>query len=673
MSVVVDVETYSELNVKNVGAEAYARHPSTDITVMCYSIDDGPAQAWAPWLPFPDDLAAAVQDETCLFEAHNAAFERCIWAFVGEAKHGFPHLHVKRWRCTLAMACRKGLAPGLDDAAAMAGVGEQKDPEGVKAMRWLASPTWRKHKECRGEGCAECGYRGKTAHRRFDFERHELATEYCKQDVRTESALSRMTSPLEPRELTVWKLDQAINQRGVLIDQELCHAAIEVARQITEPLVAEFSTITGGLAPSQRDAVMGWMKEHSPEWPMDNLQAETVAEALHFGPVGGMKPYVHRALQIRAEIAKTSVAKYTTALACLCPDGRARGMLQYYGAIATGRFAGRLIQLQNLPRPKFENFPMEDLVAIIKMRDAELLRMMFGDPMQALSDATRGIIIPSPGHVLAAYDYSSIEAIALAGMFREEWKLEAFRRGDCAYCLAAEHIFGYKVTKKEHPQERQVGKICELAFGYEGGVGAWRNFDSSDRHTDEDVQRYKRAWRAKHLNVTAGWKGLNVAALRTVVDGVPHEYAGFRYELEGRWLTCRLISGRKLYYLDPRAVMATMPWETDDGEPEMRPAVEFTSYKRDRGIVPIRGYGGHWTENNDQAVCRDILVQGLLRCERAGFRTILSVHDEGVFEVPEDDADRARKEIPQLLSEPMPWCADWPIKAEGGLLTRYQK
>ena len=644
--VTIDLETYSEVNVKDVGAEAYARHPSTDIICLYWSVGGEP-QGWAPGYPFPPGLATAI-GMGYIFDAHNVAFERAIWRFVGP-RYGFPPIPDDAWRCTMAACAYRGVALKLEKAAQMLRLEQQKDMPGNAAMRYLSTP----------------GKKG----RREDLARFDACAAYCAQDVRTEIAIRRKVGDLPPDELKVWQLDQRINQRGVLIDQELCRAAIDVAQQIGARLGKEFADLTGGLAPTQRDKVLAWLNKNLPgALAIDNLTADEVQAWLD----GSLAPpHVRRALEIRQQIAKSSVKKYQAALACLCPDGRARGMLQYHGA-ATGRWAGRLVQPQNMPRPAAEHIAMEDLCALIKSRDVEALEMIYGDPMTALADACRGMIIPAPGHVLAAYDFSSIEAVVLAGLSGEEWKLEAFRRKEDVYCLFAGVVYGHKVTKKEHPDKRQTGKIGELAFGYQGGVAAWRKFDSTDRHTDEQVDEYKKLWRGKHPGVAALWRGLNDAALLAVHTNEPQEYAGFRYEVEGDWLSCRLLSGRKLWYLHPRVALADMPWRDDDGEPAQRPQVHFTAYKEGQ-IKTVRGYGGHWTENVDQALSRDIMVGAMFRTEKAGFPLILTVHDEMVAEVPERDAERAAKEIPALMAEPLPWSQGWPIRAEGSILTRYSK
>lgn len=938
-TVCIDFETYSELDVKDVGAEAYARHPSTDIICLSYSMGGEP-QVWAPWLPFPDDLTAEV------YEAHNVAFERAIWRYVGEVRYGFPRINGDQWRCTLAACAYKGVALKLEKAAQMLRLDQQKDMAGNAAMRYLSKPSKKGRRE--------------------DFTRYEACANYCAQDVRTEIAVSRKVGHLPPDELKVWQTDQAINQRGVLIDQDLCHAAIDIAQRIEERLVKEFQTITGGLNPSQVGEVTKWCGERWVGFP--DLRADTITDmlALH------LPDDLRRALEIRQQLARASTKKYQRALACVCPDGRARGMFQYHGA-STGRWcltgdhevltpegwrrldewsggsiacwtpegeqisfadaemlafpfsgelvrltstridqlstedhampcwtkrgefqrrpvrdfeqrltlpytgfchvsswllpevlrvlvmvqadghftedgilrlaftkarkvfrcrhvlaavgigfteqffsgdgrtvftvprrmvpgwlamfrdktfgwwlldcdpevlfeelphwdgyncgptsiqysttnrqnadviqacahlsgrsanivekhrdtawstayvvniwnkasnrhefrkklvrvpyfgtvycastptgyflvrrggrvwvtgnSGRHIQLQNMPRPAQEHFDMGDLCALIKSRDIEAIEMIYGDPMTALADAVRGMIIPASGHVFAAFDFSSIEAVALACMFDETWKIEAFRRKEDVYCLFAETIYKHKVTKVEHPKKRQTGKTGELAFGYGGGVGAWRKFDDSDAHTDEEVDEYKRLWRKKHARIAAGWKGLDDAAVAAVAHGVPQEYAGFRYEVGGDWLSCRLLSGRKIWYLHPRVIMAPMPWTDDEGDIVSRPAVEYTAWKEGQ-IKTVRGWGGLWTENCDQAISRDIMVGAMLRCEREGLPIVLHAHDELVAEVPEDQADDASRRMKEIMETPLSWTQGWPIRAEGGILTRYRK
>jgi DNA polymerase len=641
----MDMETYSELSIKDVGAEVYARHESTDIICMAYSVNGNEPILWAPWLPVPPVFAVWIA-LSYVFEAHNAAFERAIWRHIAVPRYGFPPIPEGAWRCSMAACAHKAVALKLSSGARMLRVDQQKDTAGAAAMRYLSSP----------------GPIG----RRYDIARYETCAAYCMQDVRTEVAISRKVGSLPVDELRLWQLDQRINQRGVWIDTELCEAAVAIAEQVTTPLFEEFNKITG-LKPTQRDKVIEWLNENDANWTFVSLTADAVDEAM---AMAQLSDRVYRALEIRQQIAKASVKKYSAALAVTGSDGRARGLLQYHGA-GTGRWAGRMIQPQNMPRPSNEHLDMGDLVALIKTRDLEAIRMILGDPMLALADAARGMVIPSPGNVLAVYDFSSIEAIVLAGMAGDRKKLEAFRRKECAYCAAAEVIYGYPVNKKDHPAERQDGKTCELAFQYNGGVGAWRNFDSSDRHTDEEVEGFRDAWRADRPLVVAMWKGLNYAAKSCVRTGEPQEYAGFLYEREGDWMSCRLLSGRKIWYLHPRITEGEMPWTDDDGEPVFRPGVEYSAYKEGR-IKEVRGYGGHWTENNDQALARDIMVSSMRRVDPE-FPLVLTSHDELISEIPEGQADRARQMIPTLMAQTDDWFADWPIRAEGKILRRYEK
>ena len=648
--VTIDFETYSELDVRDVGAEVYARHPSTDIICMAYSIDDAEPKLWAPWLPFPEDL----RDTLCILdpvvvEAHNSGFERAIWNFVGRPRYDFPPIQSRLWRCTMAACAYKGVALKLERAAQMLKLEQQKDMAGNAAMRYLSKPS--------AKG------------RREDFARFEACAEYCAQDVRTEVALSRVVGELPPDELRLWQLDQTINQRGVRIDTGLCEAAIAIADRVETRLVEEFADLTGGLKPTQRDKVLGWLRQRAPEWMFPDLTAETVGEALRQRK--DIPDDAARAVEIRQQIARSSVKKYKTALACLCPDGRARGLLQYHGA-QPGRWAGRLIQPQNMPRPTYTHLPMEDLVSLIKERDEEAIHMLGLDPMTVLADATRGMIIPAEGHVLAPYDFSAIEAVVNACIAGEDWKVAAFRRKEDVYCLFAEVVYGHPVTKEDQPSERQTGKTGELAFGYQGGVAAWRKFDSSDRHTDEEVNAFKNAWRQKHSHIVGLWAGLDGAAKRAVVYGGPESYAGIRYQLEGQWLSCQLPSGRKIWYLHPRIVMAEMPWTDYEGEAVHKPAVEFTAYKEGQ-IKTVRGYGGHWTENVVQAAARDIMVRAMWGLEKANYPIVLTVHDEVVTEIPEAMAERALSEIPKLMTDHPPWAKDWPIGVEGGVTRRYSK
>ena len=672
-----DFETYSPVSLKDAGAHVYARHPETDILMLAYRVSDGPPKIWARGDPPPLDLFEALAPlgnvPCALFYAFNAAFERAIWENVAVKKLGWPEVDPKQWRCVMAAAAHKGAGTKLERTTDMLKLEQAKDVAAGVDLRYISQPG-----VIPGTG----GQKG----RRQDVVRFERVMDYCLQDVVVEEEVHVIVGDLPPDELAVWQLDQEINNRGIGIDLDLCRAAVKLAEKEADRLTAECRRISG-YGPNQIKNLLPWINEcleaEGGGGSMENFQADTVDWWLE----QDLPEDVRRVLEIRRDTSKSSVTKYKRAILSTCDDGRARGLLQYHGA-ATGRWAGRGVQPQNLPRGSIED--MDTLCELIKAgHSGETLSMVYGlDVLSVLSSACRGMVIAAPGHHIGAFDFSSIEAVVLAGVAGQEDKVEAFRNKECAYCKAAEKVFGHPVTKEEHPDKRQVGKTCELAFGYQGGYKAWLNFDSSGTHTQTEIEGFRDQWREAHPMVRALWNGLDEAAIKAVMNpGEVHSYRGISYKVEGRWLKCKLPSGRKLYYLWPRMVMAKMPWTRDetvmqpDGtmkvvkHPVFKEAVEFTAYKEGRAQA-VRGYGGHWTENVVQAIARDIMVEAMWVLVREGYPIILTVHDEILIEFPDKRLyPDLRDDIIELMTTPKPdsWWKDWPIGASGALFKRYRK
>lgn len=647
--VVIDFETRSEVDLARCGAAVYAEHPSTEIICLAYQIGEHEPRLWTPDLGAhcPADLRAAIQAAGHV-EAHNVAFERSIWDAIMVPRYGWPPVFDSQWRDTMASALYHALPAKLEKAADVLRLPQQKDMEGNRLLKQLSRP--------KKDGSWE-----------DDFFKLQRCYDYCVQDVRTEVALSDRLGWLPAAEDKVFRFDQKVNQRGIRIDRELCEAAVALGREYEARLTAELAELTNGevTTANQRDRLMAWALRQGVDLP--DMTADTVREWLGSDR---LPPRLRRVLEIRQALAKGSWKKYQAALDCTCADGRARWLEQYHGA-TTGRWAGRLIQPQNLRRPVLGH-DLDELAEAIKMRDLDFLEMVYGDPMEVLADCVRGIFVAEEGKTLVAGDFSAIEAVVTAALAGEEWKLDVFRRGEDPYCVTAQTIFGHPVTKKEHPEKRQVGKICELAFGYQGGVGAWRQFDKSDRHTDEQVDGYKRAWREKHSQIVALWRGLNDAAVAAVALKKPHSYRGIEYRLarDGEWLTCRLLSGRLLWYYQPTVEEQELPWEDDFGGAATAPGLCY--WARKNGVwTKVRAYGGLLTENVVQATARDLLVKAMLDLEAAGYPVVLHVHDEAVCEV--DEAFASTEAVEEIMADIPEWAHGWPVKVEAWAARRYRK
>jgi DNA polymerase len=727
--IVIDFETYSELPLKgpkSVGVWRYAEHESTEILCLGYKFPGEPRFIWTPGVPFPQRLIDAARNDTHIFEAHNAQFERAIWIWQLLYKLRIPM--PRKWRDTMAACAYKSLPLGLEDVGETVNLATKKDKRGKYLLEKLSKPQrpTKKNPETRCQ----------------DLDLLDELYDYCGQDVETECALGDTIGPLTDSEQRIWVLDQTINQRGVMIDIEAVIAARWCVEAVSESLIAEMKGLTGGQAVTyynekkdgtieektaeletakQTKVLQAWFEREG--FGMTNLKAETVANALkYYGKT--MPPKCRRMLEIRQQLAKASTAKLDKFLMTVSSDGRVRGMLQYHGA-GTGRWSGRGVQPQNFPRGNEDMFEalakglskghrhvMHDIIETIKeayrQKDYRIIEIHLGDVTDVVASALRGMFISAPGKVFYNADFSAIEGRVTAWVSGEQWKLDAFAAIDRGegykgsqdiYLATASMVFGYPcLTKKSHKKERQVGKVCELAFGYMGGANAWRNFDKKQDHeegylSDFEVNLRKDDWRKAHPNVVEGWYGLDRAAIaavenyennketpsQTYADGTKvwraFTYRTIGYQViedrAGHWLACRLPNGRLIWYYKPEIGIDTVT--RADGSLWKRKHVCYwgTDNKNGNMWTLLRGYGGLWMENVVQAISRDLMVEAMCRLEAAGYRIVLTVHDEVHCEVDEgfgsiDEFNRIMQIVPS-------WAAGLPIAADPWKDTRYHK
>lgn len=610
---------------------------------------------WRPGNLPPDMLLRAIEEGT-LLDAHNAIFERAIWTNVMSALHGWPLVPMDQWRCTQATCAHYALPLGLDQATKILRLPHQKDMALQKEVEKCFKPRKPTKKDPHS----------------YWHESPELLNkmgEYCRLDVLAEESLRERLGELPEEELRLWQLDQRMNDRGVRIDVQAVNAGISMVQEVSNEVAAEMIALTG-FQPGQRDRLIEWAEFYGTYIP--DMQKETLDRLLE----GDHDPSVLKMLRLKRRAGKASNHKLAAMRRSVCSDGRCRGLMQYHGA-TTGRNTGRLFQPLNMPRPQgvFEDFQEEDVVAFIealKTRDRAFVELAYGDLLEATSYMLRGMITVADGRAMVAGDWSGIEARILAALAGEKWKIKAFREADAGtgrnlYCVAADKVFGYHVeSKKTHPMEYAVGKVCELAFGYQGGVGAWRNFDSSDRHTDEAVEGYKKAWREEHPGVKQLWKDMESAAIRSVYRRCPTSVGPIEFRLEDEWLTMRLPSGRKLWYFHPNIRVSKTPWGTD--------CLKLSYWQYRDGRWQCRdSYGGMLVENAVQAMSRDILTPAMFKAEEYKHPLILTIYDELVAEPLERDADSDL--LRQIMCDVDPWVTelDIPIAADTWKGTRFRK
>lgn len=663
----LDFETRSACDLKKAGAWVYSEHPTTEVLCLWFCATDGKTRLWRPGDPEPawfrPFLAAGG-----VMEAHSVLFERGIWTNIMVPRYGWPEVPPEQWHDTMAMCARKSLPLDLDKASRLLDLPVVKDDEGKRALMKICKPT------------------GKTKTFNEDPALLARVIAYGETDTKAQMHLSRRLGRLEPQEKRIWDLNQRMNLRGLRIDMAFvadCQAVIDAAT----PAVAERFEALVGCNATQRDKVLAWVNERGAGLP--DLTKETVTAAL----AGEMPEEVRQALELRSALTSASIKKLAAMRACAGRDGRARGLVQYHAA-TTGRDGGRLLQPQNFPRGSVEGGKDEDgedvpawdvLVPAIQERDPAFLGDLFAKqvkgvseelrpvlaPFQAVASALRHCIIAGEGRRLVSGDFSTIEVRVVLALAGQHDKVRLIAEGGDPYCDMATQIHGFKVNKKEHPKQRQDGKAAVLGLGFGMGARKFRDKDFKDKDLDY-VQRivdlYRTEWAPAAPKM---WRGLQDAALRTVIDRRPHEYNGIVYALEDEWMTCLLPSGRKLYYFRPRRVKRKMPWHTDE-QPDIRDAWTYVAMKQGR-LVEVDAYGGLLTENVVQATARDILYCRALAADEAGFPLVLTVHDEAVTEPEAARADWPA--LQQIMEESDPWvkAAGIPVASEGWVGDRYRK
>lgn len=655
----IDFETRSAVELEDVGMDVYAKHPTTDVWCVGYAIDNGHAQLW------PLDFPVVLHPGTIVV-AHNAAFELAIWNHIMVPRYGWPDLQASIVRCTMAQAYAMGLPGSLERAAAAVGIRQQKDLAGQRLMLQMCRPRAVK------DGVYEWW---------SDPEKLRGLGEYCLQDVRVEQELHARLLALSDAEQELWEIDHAINSRGVYLDLPAINAAVEIVAGEQIYFEKAIRDVTDGAvgSPSEVAALTRWINNRGVDCA--GIAKQDVVNLL---AEDALPTDVRRALEIRQEAAKTSTAKLIRMRDSVSDDGRIRYILQFHAA-ATGRWGGRRIQPQNLPRPKLSQADTEAALDIIsdhrlspKDKTARL-DYFYGNPMNVVSDCLRGIICAAPGYELLAADFSNIEGRVVAWLAGEEWKLEAFRAQDAKcgpeiYSLTAGKIYHRDpstITKKD--PERQIGKVAELALGYQGGVGAFKAMARTYGVEVGDIEAevIKSEWRNAHPKIQQYWWDLEEAAYWAVYNPGCIYSAGqtprkVKFRVKGSFLFCQLPNGRILTYPYPKLKLKMTPWGEDK---------EQVHYMHVDGLtnkwVETNTYGGKLCENITQAVSRDILAEAIKRVHANKLSIVLHVHDEIIIEEREGTCEL--KKFEQLVAALPRWATDLPITVEGWCGRRYRK
>lgn len=638
----IDIETYSSIDLQSSGVYRYAEAPDFAVLLLAYSADGAPVEVaeLAKGEELPAPIRTALTDPGVMKVAHNAMFERvCLSRWLGLPTGEY--LDPAQWECTMAACARIGFPLALGDASDAFGLPDGKMKEGRALIRHFCKPN---RKGLRNEP---------------DTEKWPVFVEYCRRDVEVETEIHRRVGQTgqTAQERAVWLCDQRINDRGVAVDTELATMATRLDAENRRHLTEEAKNLTGLENPNSPTQLKEWLSKNT----IFRVRQLTKADLAELTEKCSAFPKARRLLEIRKELGKTSVKKYEAMLAGACADGRIRGLLQYYGAARTGRWAGRQVQVQNLPQNHLDD--LDYARTLVKRGDLDELAFDYPDVSQTLSELVRTALVARPGCRLAVCDFSAIEARVIAWLAGEAWVLDVFRTGGDIYCATAAQMFGVPVEKHGPNAElRAKGKVAVLALGYGGGVAALDAMGAGRMGLDEtEERRIVTLWREANPRIVAMWRTVEAAAVAAISTGRSVEiHRGIRMGRERGMLTVTLPSGRALYY--PRASVV----ETERGTQIEYEGTNQTTRKRER----VRTYGGKLTENIVQAVARDILAAVLLECETCGLHPVLHVHDEVVCEV---GADFDIKELTNIFGLSPRWAQGLPLSGEGYLTQYYKK
>ncbi|MBD8046777.1 MULTISPECIES: DNA polymerase [Clostridium] len=648
----IDVETYCELDIKNVGAYRYCEHPSFEIMLFAYAFDDEPVQIidFMNGEKMPCNILFALNDSIIMKTAFNANFER------NSLKNQYPALCLpEQWDCTMIQALRMGLPGSLDMVGKALKLEEdkQKMKEGKALIQYFCKPC----KPTKSNG-------GRTRNLpEHDPEKWELFKEYCKRDVEVEREIRNKLSRYETRveEKKLWDLDQRINDRGINLDLNLILQAIKCDEEFKSTCMNEAKELSGLNNPNSLAQLKKWIGEKV-GYEVGSITKDTIPTLIQDAEAHGHNE-IKRMLELRQLMGKTSTKKYQTMVDAKCSDGRVRGLLQFYGANRTGRWAGRLVQVQNLPQNHLPD--LEDARSFIRNGDFDIVEFLFDSIPDTLSQLIRTAFIPTEGNRFIVSDFSAIEARVIAWFAGEQWRIDVFNTHGKIYEASASQMFKVPLEsiKKGDPL-RQKGKIAELALGYGGSVGALTSMDKTKSIPEEELPGLVKSWRAANPNITKFWWDVDKAAKKAIRERTTvNMQFGLKFIYDPGVLFIQLPSGRKLSYIRPKIE----PHETFSGDKITYEGMEQTSKQWKR----LDTYGPKLVENIVQATARDCLREAMFRIDKEGYKIVMHVHDELVLDVPKEFG--SVEEVNKIMGQPIEWAPGLPLKADGYECNYYMK
>lgn len=649
----IDIETYSSIDIGKSGLYKYAQSNDFEILLFAYSLNSSEVKVidLAQGETVPDEIIKRLSDNKTELRAYNANFE---WYCLNRA--GFK-TNLEQWKCTMIHAYYAGFPGGLGKVGKALGFEEdkKKDMSGKALIRYFSVPC----KATRANG-------GRTRNLpHHDLDKWNLFVEYNRQDVVAEMAImNKLKSVKVPEnEWEQWQMDIRMNERGIAIDTDLVDSSLWISEYWNEKLMDEARDITGLDNPNSTSQLLEWLK--SQDVKVENLQKATVEKLIK--EVTGK---VNRVLEIRKELSKTSTKKYVAMKAALGEQNRVRGLLQFYGANRTGRWAGRLVQVQNLPRNYIQN--LSGTREVVKRKDVATLEILYGNIPDTLSQLIRTAFIPEEGKKFVIADFSAIEARVIAWLAGERWRSEVFKTHGKIYEASASQMFGVPIEKikKGNPEYalRQKGKVAELALGYQGGPGALKAMGALNMGlTEEELPGIVKMWRGSNKNITGLWWAIGSTAIEVVEGSGRKAVNGIIFEKEGDlsngldFLTVQLPSGRKLYYVNPGTKL-----NSRDSKVITYMAQNQTTGKWETAET----YGGKLVENIVQAIARDCLAVSIKRLTEKGFKIVMHIHDEVVIEAP---METTVDEVCEIMGQEIEWAKGLLLRADGFETMYYKK
>ena len=638
-----DIECFSDVDLIKCGVYAYADSPAFEILLFAYSFDGGETQIidLAQGEKLPAEVEDAIFDVSVTKTAYNANFERtCL------SKHFGRYIPPESWHCSAVQAAMLALPRSLEDVGRVLGLDEQKMKEGKELIRYFCVPC----KPTKANG-------GRTRNLPCHApEKWELFKTYCKRDVDVEKAIRRKLHnfPIPESEMELYRLDQRINDRGVLVDMGLVEQAIACERLHKEVVTKRAYELTGLENPNSVAQLKGWLGDMGME--AESLSKKAVAEM-----IAETDGEVEELLKLRLLMAKTSVKKYEAMERSVCSDGRVHGMLMFCGANRTSRWSGKIVQIQNLPKNYIPDLELaRDLVKQGRFEDIELL---YDSTPNVLSELIRTAFIPKPGCRFVVADFSAIEARVLAWLSGEQWRLDVFTSHGKIYEASASSMFHVPMEEitKGSPL-RQKGKLAELGLGFGGAAGALISMGALDMGlTEEELPPLVAAWRKANPHITQFWWDVDAAAIKAVTEKQKTKVGKIIFEYKSGILFITLPSGRRLSYVKPR--MAVNRFGRD--------SLTYEGISENKKWSRIETYGPKLVENIVQGTARDLLAEAMLRVEKKGYPIVMHCHDEIIAEVPEGSG--SVDEMCEIMAIQPKWAEGLPLRADGYSCSFYQK